>query len=321
MPTPHRHDCAVAFCCDRNYFHLALFMVRQIAFHNPNRRFDFVISSPDDLTLPDWAKSYDVVLHRAGPLLAEAEAALSMPSLKRFLGSLVTLLRLAIARELGDRYRRILLIDCDIFVEGGDVSRLLELDLGPHPLAAALDAPFLYHRYYHAKEYQRADLPALPYANAGVQVIDTKAYREQEVELRSFAICRTHTQAIIYTDQSMTNLALQGKFAQLAPCWNWQSNLRLPLVPLTYPVFFRHFIGSAKPDRRSTRDIDARFNNAYREFLTQFMPELLPKLAPPCPPEPLKLSELRKIIFEHVLALRPMTKALELHPDPYVALI
>jgi hypothetical protein len=55
MTAPQRHDCAVVFCCDRNYFVLTLFLIWQIAHLNPNRRFDFVIASQDDLVVPDWA--------------------------------------------------------------------------------------------------------------------------------------------------------------------------------------------------------------------------------------------------------------------------
>lgn len=94
MPDTQRHDCAVAFCCDRNYYHLALFMVWKIAHYNPHRRFDFVISSRDDLEIPDWAKSLGLTLHRTGDLPDYAEVA-------RFIGSMAPLYRLTLVRELG----------------------------------------------------------------------------------------------------------------------------------------------------------------------------------------------------------------------------
>ena len=59
MTDPQRHDQAVVFCCDRNYYPMALFMLRQIAFHNPFRRFDFV----------DYFPSYEIVLN-SSPALA-----------------------------------------------------------------------------------------------------------------------------------------------------------------------------------------------------------------------------------------------------------
>ena len=313
MTPRDRHDTAVALCCDRNYFHLALFTIRQIAFHSPRRSFDFVIASHDDLQLPEWAGQLGVVIHRLGSLPEAAEVG-------RYRGSVAPLYRLMLARALGERYRRILYMDCDMFVEGGDFNRLLNLDIGPHPIAAVLDSPFMYTANFRAKEYALLGKPAAPYANTGLQLIDTKAYCDQEVERRSFDVCTTHPEAIIYTDQSLTNIALNGKFAQLAPCWNWQCNARLPLVTVRYPVFVRHFIGAKKPDRDTNGLLDVRFNQAYREFLSQLMPELLAKLAPPPDPAPISLKQASFIALKHFLARKVAADVLKRHPDPYTAI-
>jgi lipopolysaccharide biosynthesis glycosyltransferase len=314
MSIAETNDCAVAFCCDRNYLHLALFTIRQIVFHNPVRSFDFVIASRDDLAVPDWAKPFGITIHRLGDLPAAAEAG-------RYQGSVAPLYRIMLARELGDRYRRILYVDCDMFVEGGDLNRLLEVDIGPHPLGAVLDAPFMFQTNYQAREYAALGRPAAPYANTGLQLIDTKAYREQEVERRSFDVCTAHPATIIYADQSLTNIALYGKFAQLAPCWNWQCNTRLPLVPNRYPVFLRHFIGTLKPDRSTSTTIEVRYNQAYRDFLQQFMPELLPQLAPLPDPVPLTFRQVAKMMLDHIMARGIVSEHLKRHPDPYKAIL
>lgn len=309
-----RNDCAVALCCDRNYFHLALFTIRQLAFHNPHRKFDFIVATRDDLEVPEWARILGVEIHRLGNLPEVTEVG-------RYRGSVAPMYRIMLARELKDRYRRILYFDCDMFIEGGDVNRLLEIDIGPHPIAAVLDAPFLYETNFRAREFQKLGWAAAPYANTGLQLIDTKAYVEQDVERRSFEVCRTHPEAIVYTDQSLTNIALRGKFAQLAPCWNWQNNYRLPLVTARYPVFFRHFIGPKKPDRESDGVLDARYNQAYREFLTQHMPELLPKLAKAADTAPMPFPEAMLIVLRHYLARNIVAAALKRYPDPYTAII
>jgi Glycosyl transferase family 8 len=314
MTSTARNDCAVAFCCDRNYFHLALFMVWQIAHHNPHRRFDFVVASQDELTVPDWAKPLGLRLHRSGKLPEAAE-------IGRYRGSVAPLYRIMLARELGDQYRRIVYLDCDMFVEGGDFNRLLDVDIGQHPIGAVLDAPFMYISNYRAREYTRLGWPAAPYANTGLQLIDTKAYREQEVERRSFDVLSAHPEAIVYTDQSLTNIALKGKFAQLAPCWNWQCHTRLPLVPVRYPVFLRHFIGNSKPDRDSSTLLEARFNQAYREFAVNFMPDLLPKLAPAPEAVPISFKSASWIALRHLMARGTVTEVLARHSDPYCAIL
>jgi lipopolysaccharide biosynthesis glycosyltransferase len=312
--TSPQHDCAIAFCIDRKYLHLALFVIWQINHLNPNRHFDIVIASQDDLELPDWAKSCRIVMHKTGELPEAAEAA-------RFLGSMSSLFRIMLARELGDRYRRIIYMDGDMFVEGGDFNRLLDIDLGPHPLAAALDVYFYYRAGQRAEEFVRTGLPTMPYFNSGFMVIDTKAFREQEVERRAMEVCTTFPHAIILGDQSLLNLALLGKFAELQPCWNWQLSKVLPMMSHTYPVFVHHFIGMEKPDRASNQGWPVRFNEAYRTFMTGYLPDALPGLGPLRASGPMPFSEMASNVIWHVMATQTFEGVMARHTDPYRAVL
>ena len=116
MTDKERHDCAVAFCVDRNFLPFALFMVRQIAFHTPVRQFDFVIATQDQVDVPDWAQALDVKIHVIGSLP-------DLPLPARFRGSMAPYFRIALPGELRHRYRRILYLDADMFVEGGDFKK------------------------------------------------------------------------------------------------------------------------------------------------------------------------------------------------------
>ena len=162
-------------------------------------------------------------------------------------------------------------------------------------------------------------LPALPYFNAGMLLIDTASYVAQDVDRRSFDVCRTHPEAIVYSDQSLINLALRGKFAQLAPCWNWQSASRLPLMSLSYPVYIWHFIGRKKPDRDVPSLLDPRFAQAYRDFATRFHPEFLARLPPQKPPLQLRFGQLFRLGMEQMAARKGAAAMLARFPDPYKA--
>lgn len=312
MPRPERHDCAVTFSCDRKYFPFALFMIRQIDFHNPGRTFDFVIASRDALEVPDWAKDLGIVFHRPGDLP-------DYVGIKSYTGSTAPLYRLLLPRELGDRYRRILYLDCDMFVEGGDLNQLFKVNLGAHAFGAVLDAPYLKDPNHLAREFARMGLPALPYANSGMQLIETAAYVAQDLDRRAFDVCRSHPEAIVYSDQSLTNLAVRGQFAQLAPCWNWQVANDLPLMSLSYPVHIWHFIGRRKPDRDVPSLLDARFAQAYRDFATRFMPEFLAKLPPPKALAPLRFGQIARLGLDQWTARRTAATLLARFPDPYTA--
>jgi lipopolysaccharide biosynthesis glycosyltransferase len=314
MTSPHRHDQAVAFCVDRNYFNFALFMIRQIAFHNPNRRFDFVVASQDALEVPGWAAGYGIRMHRIGTLP-------NLPTPARFRGSLAPYFRILLPLELQADYRRILYLDADMFVEGGDFSRLLEQDLGPHPFAAARDAPSLYLPNFRPREFVEAGVPLTRYANTGTLLIDTASYVAQEVARRAFMQADKHPSGYHLADQSLFNLALRGNFAELSPAWNWQLSGSLPLVTLRYPVFLRHFIGVKKPHSTLNDPRDARFHQAYAEFFALYAPEELKAMVPPYDSEPLKLGRIAKLVLFHLRA-RPLMKAsLARFKDPYQVLI
>lgn len=310
MGATSQNENAVVFVCDQNYVRFALFMVWQIAHHHPSRTFDFVIYSPDEITLPDWAAPFGVRLHRAAPLTGVPKAA-------EWKGTIITLYRFGMARDLGHLYRRLIYMDCDMFVEGGDFDRLFQADMGRHAVAGALDAMFLVDENRWAREYRVVGLPALPYLNSGFQLIDTRAYQDQGIEQRAFQAIADHPQAITTADQSAINLALKGKFAELSPAWNWQRNIGLPLVTLRFPVFVRHFIDKEKPDRDSSGRLDPRFNLAYREFFGRHDPDYLPKVAPPCDPAPMSIRDAARIVWRHFKAQEISRKMIARHPDPY----
>ncbi len=293
MTDKQRHDSAVAFCVDRNFLHFALFMVRQIAFHNPVRQFDFVIATQDRLELPDWAQAFDIRIHVIGDLP-------DLPLPARFRGSMAPYFRILLPGELRNRYRRILYLDADMFVEGGDINRILKADIGQHPIAAALDAPSLYRPWNHPREFAAAGLPALPYMNTGTIMFDTAAYHDQEVARRAFAAFDRQSKGFHLADQSLFNMALQGKFAVLSPAWNWQLSGRLPLVTLKYPVFLRHFIGAKKPNNDSDDPRDARFRQAYEDYFRAYAPEELASLAPPGDPKPMTLRRAARLVMWHL---------------------
>jgi Glycosyl transferase family 8 len=307
---PGTNELAVALCCDRNYLPLALFVIRQIAFHCPERQFDFVIAASDVEALPDWAVALGVHLHRPGVVP-------NVGNTKRFGGSLVSLHRLLLAQELGGRYRRILYLDCDVFVEGGDFGRLLEVNLGPHPLGAVRDVPHLYEAGFHAREFRAAGLPALPYLNSGLLLIDTAAFEAQGVRERCWESATKYPQAMVLADQSLLNLALQGKFAELAPAWNWQGNFRFPLVPYRYPVFLRHFVGPTKPDRDAKGLLEARFRQAYADFFRLHFPERLAGLPPPVDPGPMPFMKAAHLVLRHLQAQKLMAEGLARFGDPF----
>jgi lipopolysaccharide biosynthesis glycosyltransferase len=266
-------DTAVILACDAGYQPFSMALIHQIITHCPERRFDIMLVSLEPLALPDWAIKAGVGFMQ---ITIGSEAAYL--STKRL--PLATYLRLFLAERLQDRYRRILYLDSDIFFEGGDLDRLLGLDIGPHAVAAVRDVPFLLDPARHAEDHLIAGLPSAPYFNTGVIMIDCAGFERDQIRDRCLDLAKEYGDGFVYHDQALLNVALHGRFAELCPTWNWMATERLPQFTPALPVRFRHFVGPCKAWRDETGLFDRRFGDAYRNFFTTYDPKSLAMIAP-----------------------------------------
>jgi hypothetical protein len=295
---PADSDCAVALTCDAAYLPWALHLARQIVLASPARDFDVLIVSAQPLALPDWAA-------QAGIRNLVSDALENGPNLPtRWLPN-STYLRLYLARDLANRYRRILYLDCDMFFEGGDLSRLLRIDLGRHPLAAVQDVMCMVIPNHHGVELRAIGAPPSRTMNAGLLLIDTAAWNADRVLERCLDLGTTKPEIFVKHDQALLNGVFQGAFAELSPVWNWQLNQRFPLLSRRFPARIRHFIGPDKPWKDPAGKLEARIRLAYAEFVRAIMPEA-PLVQGPVPPlVPLD------VLARHVLDQYRMRKQLE----------
>ena len=282
---------AVLQVCDANFLPFALHLMNQIIHFCPYRTFDLVIASEEPLTLPQWARDAGVLFHRMGA----DDLPQNLP-----VGQFVraSFYRIRAPDQFADRYRRILYLDGDILMDGGDLERLINIPMGDHPIAAVI-APMVYRRADGmAPEYKILGMPRLPYFNTGVMVIDTAAYVSQRIADRSIEVIETKREAILFADQSALNVVLAGKFAVLSPVWNWMQNKEFPYLTRRQPVRFHHFIGKTKP-WNDVEHLDLRFRESYANFFRTYMPEAMSKLAATAAPRTLPLGRLTTDLLVH----------------------
>jgi len=304
------NDCAVILGCDATYLPFSLHLAWQIATRLPLRGFDILILSATPLTLPDWTLAAGI-RPEVLPLSVEW-AALDGGKF----GPAVFLPFAAIPR-LALRYRRILALDGDIWFEGGDLDRLLRLDLGPHAVAAARDVMFFYGPYNpHAREFRERGMPAHPYLNSGVILYDTAAFAAQDLERRLLDRAQAEAGKLWLADQTLLNLVLAGQFAELAPAWNWVSTSFLPLVSRRYQVRLRHFIGDAKPWRDTHRQLDAGYAAGYADFFRSFLPEAQ-ILIDTAPGPQLDFRAIGNIVLDHLKSRAKVQSMLSRFPDEW----
>ena len=300
---------AVMFCCDDNYLPFALFALAQIAALSPQRNFDLCLANSEKmLTVPDSLSSLDI-------RVVQVPVGAMFDGLRLDPGRTPDIyLRLALPDAFGEEYDRILYMDSDIMVKGGDFGALLSIDMGTHAIAAVRDNIQWRTPGRRAPQFRRLGLPARPYFNAGILLMDTARYREQDILGRCVTFGRTHAAQMIRHDQNLFNCVLHGDWAELSPVWNWQYTWSSRLIEPMVDAHVLHFIGSKKPWNFQGGQYPPRLRKDYAAFIATHFPERKP-LPPEGTPAATNGAFQRKMLFKHWLSNRAMVRYLARFPD------
>jgi lipopolysaccharide biosynthesis glycosyltransferase len=306
--TPARSDKAVVFACDGNYLRYAVFAAAQIAALRAERDFDICICAPEDLVSVEG-------LAAAGLRYCRVETggifgAMGLDARR----TEASYLRLALPAAFAGEYRRLLYLDADVFVQGGDFGALLEVDIGAHPLGAVRDNMQWRTPGRRPESFARLGLPTAPYFNSGVQLIDVAAFNGQLVLERCLEFARSHPPKQIGLDQDLINAVLHGDWAELSPVWNWQYTWASRLYAAVADPHVIHFIGPKKPWKHTGGELPLRFRRAYRDFFAAHFPE-----APPVGEDGVapmaNRRYLAKSLLKHFVSLPKISAYLARFPD------
>lgn len=266
---PARFDKAVVFCCDNNYLPFALFAARQIALLPGERDYDICIVSHEAIKVPAPLRALGIRVCQV-----DTGGAFQGQDVNQRFGE-ATYLRLALPLIFRAEYRRLVYLDCDIFVEGGDFSALMETDMGAHCVAAVRDIGQWFKPGRSAAEFDTAGLSQTSYFNSGVLVIDSAAYQSQNILDQCLETGRRLNGKLLLVDQSLLNIALHKKWAELPPKWNWQLSVKRPFFEQIDGPNIIHFISDAKPWNGDTKGgLPARYRKAYARFLQAYFPHI-----------------------------------------------
>lgn len=225
------------------------------------------------------------------------------------------LLRLAVPDLLGDDYHRLLYLDADILFRHGDLSRLLDLDLGGAALAAVRDNCQWRAPRRKPEQLKRLGEPTRPYFNSGLLLIDVATYRAQDVLEKAVAFAAHHGADNLENDQSALNAAAAGEWVELSPLWNWQFSFATRYFGWLEDAFVYHFIGPAKPWSAFAGQLPGELRRHFQAFCAAHFPE---RTAFPEPgPSIQHPKRQRDILAVHLFALPQMKRYLARFPDPY----
>lgn len=158
--------------------------------------------------------------------------------------------KLAVGAWMPAGVRQVLWLDADLLVIGN----LAEITPGADSAAvvhAVADprVPLVSSRFGIAAYAALGFDATAKYFNAGVMVIDLERWRAEEVESRAFAYLHRYRDDVYFWDQEALNVALRGRWEELAPDWNRQTTTGPASTGATTPARILHFSGYLKPWR------------------------------------------------------------------------
>lgn len=132
--------------------------------------------------------------------------------------SIVTYYRLFIA-SLFPQYDKVIYLDCDLVVLG-DISALYNIELGENIFAAGPEA--FVQNTPAFRLYAKTALGVDPdtYVNAGVLLMNLKAFRENRIEEQFVQMITEHDFDLLDPDQAYLNYLCEGKIHILPNGWN-----------------------------------------------------------------------------------------------------
>jgi hypothetical protein len=306
---PAASDCAVVFCCDANFLPFALMAATQIA----------------DISA---ARDFDIVLATMGPPLAipPAFAARGLRSVRidaagAFDGLMTdkrrnvsAYIRLALPDAFATEYRRLLYLDSDVFVQGGDFGQLLRVDLHGRPVAAVRDNQQWRSPRRMPSAFRTLGLGRNRYFNSGLILMDVKELLTERTMARAVEL----GQRFAGLDQDLLNAVLHGEWAELSPAWNWQYTWASRLFETLADPNVIHFIGNKKPWTHAGGALPLRFRRAYRAFLEAHFPD---RVLPGDGPSPMRDRRyVYRLLLKHLAATRSFTAYLDRFEDDLTVL-
>ena len=305
---PAAHRRAVVFCCYGSYVPYAALAAARIAALHPQRSFDICLCTGEvPIELPS-------TLDPVGIRICQIRTDELFQGLRLDAGATSDVyLRLALPAALAPDYERILYLDADVSVQGGNFEALLGVDLGGRAIGAVRDNTQWRTPERHVRQFRRLGLPAVPYFNAGVLLMDVAAYNAADLLGQCLQLGRRKADQMIRHDQNLYNAVLQGDWAELSPVWNWQYTWASRFFEAMQDAHIVHFIGSRKPWKDPDAQLPPRFARAVAEFMAVHWPE---RALPPIKPGPaLNPALMRKHLWKHWLGAPATARYLARFPS------
>ena len=266
------HDKAVFLGVDERFHPYALFLADQIASKIPERDFDICIVSTESLVPHPLWKKHQLRICRLDTAQLDGRLRTTQHI------SFASYLCLFTPAVLKNDYRRLVYLDADLFYRRGDLSKLLDLDIAPHPLAAVRDMCQMRKPNRIHRDFKTMGLAYTKYFNSGFLLIDTEAYEAEKLAQRAIEFALQYAGTLTTNDQSVLNAAAFENWAELSPVWNFQYSYQSLYLSGIFDICFYHFIGRRKPFKQGRAIFPRHITEEYRRFFASHFPDLISRV-------------------------------------------
>ena len=265
-PTTERVQSAtlinVVFCIDVAFWQHLGVTLASLLLNNPHESFGVYVVSGSSAPADQWTRLQQLAGSAGNATLHPVvfdQAALyqHLPSHGHL--STAMYLRLFMAEYLPQNLDRVLYLDSDLVLVGGDIAVLWSLPLGDTYLGAAWEP-------YDAKQRVPLGFSAEDfYFNSGVMLINLRRWRDDGITERLLSFAEANRAILHSPDQDVLNSVLRGKVTDIGSRWNWQA-----LFPRFLPEELRLTPEQFKSLRKKPSIV--HFTSAYKPWFWRWEP-------------------------------------------------
>jgi len=127
------------------------------------------------------------------------------------------------------QYDKVLYLDCDIIIND-DISKLYNIELGNNLVGAVPEAIVVDMEIFGQYVEKTLGVSRYDYFNAGILLMNTKKFREENIENRFITIMKTFKFRVAQ-DQDYLNVLCKGKVVKVDTTWNATASKKYAQLP------------------------------------------------------------------------------------------
>ena len=215
------------FCLDKNYNKQLLISLNSLNFYSKSK-FNVYIIHKDPASLDDLMKRFNIKFDKIDKFNTYQfdDSNFNFPNLENNHISEATYYRFFIDDFIEENIEQLIYLDCDILCLNEPDDLLIEVSESLKKSNNVIAASVEYTNTVHTSElFNRLELESNTYFNAGVMVIDFKAWKENNLKQKLLSAMDKIYDKVNFWDQDILNFVFDGKYLEISRNFNFSTQL------------------------------------------------------------------------------------------------